>query len=409
MSGMKSLAEVKTLRRNYILFQTAFTSLLWLPVFYEFQKRVGLSEGAIFSIQSFYYLFFCLVELPTGWLADRFSRAGCLVAGAVAVVLSNLPPILAVGRPDWAFGLMGLHFALVAIARSLVSGAGSALLFDSLAARGAVSEYRSIEARAKSFGLAGKLILWPLAGWWMERVLPAPYYLTALATALALAPGIRLLRSSSQETQPSSNVEWKGALRWALSDRRFLGSVLLGIPGFILARIVIVNLFQPLLQQRGLSVATFGLVLSGMTILEAVGTEVRWGRRRSDDPASEVFLFSVALAGCVALFPWLKAAGSLLAGLALFSALMGRVFPAQRQQIQEVLPANSSRALLLSVESIVDRAASAGCAAWLSVRWSQGEAAVLPELGWMCFSFLAGGWLLLRGFALTSRMGTLKT
>jgi MFS family permease len=405
---MNALAEVKALRRNYILFQTAFTSLLWLPVFYEFQKRVGLSEREIFSIQSFYYLFFCLVELPTGWLADRFSRAGCLVAGAVAVVLSNFSPILAVGRPDWAFGLMGLHFALVAIARSLVSGAGSALLFDSLAARGAVSEYRAIEARAKTFGLAGKLILWPLAGWWMERALPAPYYLTALATVLALPSGIRLLQASSQETKRASNTEWKGALRWALSDRRFMGSVLLGIPGFILARIVIVNLFQPLLQQRGIPVATFGFVLSGMTLLEVVGTEVRWGRRSSDDPASEVFFFSMALAGCVALFPWLKAGRALLVGLALFSALMGRVFPAQRQQIQEVLPATSSRALLLSVESILDRAASAGCAAWLAARWSLGEAVVLPELGWICFAFLAGGWLLLRGFALTRPMVALK-
>ncbi len=405
---MKGPAEVKALRRNYILFQTAFTSLLWLPVFYEFQKRVGLSESSIFSIQSFYYLFFCWVELPTGWFADRFGRARCLVAGAVAVVLSNLPPILAVGRPDWAFGLMGLHFAWVALARSLVSGAGSALLFDSLAERGAVSEYRAIEARAKTFGLAGKLILWPLAGWWMERSLPAPYYLTAAVTVLALPPALRLLKDSAQKTQSIANTAWKEALKWALSDRRFIGSVLLGIPGFLLARIVIVNLFQPLLQQRGLSVAVFGFVLSGMTILEAIGTEVKWGRRRSDDPASEVFLFSIALAGCVALFPWLKSAGGLLTGLALFSALMGRVFPAQRQQIQEVLPANSSRALLLSVESIVDRAASAGCAAWLSVRWSRGEAAVLPELGWMCFAFLAAGWLLLRGFALTSRMGALK-
>ena len=57
--------------RRYYIFQFLFSMLFWAPIFFEFQKRLGLSDGEIFRIQSLYYLAFCFLEIPTGFFAER--------------------------------------------------------------------------------------------------------------------------------------------------------------------------------------------------------------------------------------------------------------------------------------------------------------------------------------------------
>src|SRR3954469_13469185 len=76
-------------------FQLFFGLLLWTPIFYEYQKRIGLSDPQIFGIQSIYYVAFCLLELPTGILADRFDYRHSMFAGAAVLVVANLLPVLA--------------------------------------------------------------------------------------------------------------------------------------------------------------------------------------------------------------------------------------------------------------------------------------------------------------------------
>ena len=106
---------------TYIVFQLLFNLLLWVPVFYEVQKQLGLSDPQIFRIQSIYYLVFCFLEFPTGYLADRFGYKTSIVGGAITLVIANLIPIIS---GDYR-GFLS-HFCLIALARSLISGAGSA-------------------------------------------------------------------------------------------------------------------------------------------------------------------------------------------------------------------------------------------------------------------------------------------
>jgi MFS family permease len=64
-------------------FQFFFSLLLWVPIFYEYQKRIGLNDTEIFKIQSLYYLIFCLMEIPTGYLADWLGYRLCLILGSL--------------------------------------------------------------------------------------------------------------------------------------------------------------------------------------------------------------------------------------------------------------------------------------------------------------------------------------
>src|SRR5690606_26118452 len=120
--GMSGYPEsVRRVVRVFYGFQFFFTMLLWLPDFYDYQRHVGLDDTAIFRIQSIYYIAFCLMEIPTGYLADRWGHRFCMKAGAIIVTLGNLLPIFSPGYEGFL-----AHFLMVALARSFISGASSA-------------------------------------------------------------------------------------------------------------------------------------------------------------------------------------------------------------------------------------------------------------------------------------------
>ena len=142
---------VRRVIRLYKVF-TLFNALLWwLPIFYRYQRDVGLSDGEIFGIQSIYYAMFLALDIPTSILADRFDYRRFLVAGAAILAVANLTPVV------WpSYGGFLTHFLLIALAYSLTSGAGSAYLYEYLHRSGAGEAYRQAEGGARAYSLVGR-------------------------------------------------------------------------------------------------------------------------------------------------------------------------------------------------------------------------------------------------------------
>ncbi|MBX9768260.1 MAG: MFS transporter, partial [Bdellovibrionales bacterium] len=178
---------MKNVIRSYCGFQFFFSLLIWLPVFHEYQLRIGLTNGQVFDIQSIYYLAFCLVEIPTGMMADRFGYRRCLIWGGIVLVIANL---LAIFMQNYE-GLLG-HFLLVALARSLVSGASSAYIYDFLKGQNSTSVYRDIEGKARAYGLVGKVICWVAVGSLLDWHLTSPYWMTTLAALVSVGFAVAL-------------------------------------------------------------------------------------------------------------------------------------------------------------------------------------------------------------------------
>ena len=89
-----------------------------------FFTHYGKDIEEIFWLESFYALTVLLIEVPSGYLAERYGRGAVLRAGAVLWSLSWL--LLSV---DNFTGLL-LFELLGRIATALLSGADLALLFD---------------------------------------------------------------------------------------------------------------------------------------------------------------------------------------------------------------------------------------------------------------------------------------
>lgn len=345
--------------RLYTWYQFHFSLLIWLPVFYEFQRRIGLSDAQIFDIQSIYYVVFCFLEIPTGMVADQVGRRRCLRLGSAALVAANLLPILWPGYQGFL-----VHFLLIALARSFNSGASSAYLYDYLESRGQAERFKEIEGRARALGLYGKIVCWSVVGVLMSWHLTLPYWLTVVTSTLAFGYSLAMPDVEARATAVEAGLASRLADAFRALGRSpiLLLIMLQGVAVFVLARICQVNLFQPILGARSFDLATYGLVMSAMTLFEAFGSQRPGWLRRWFSDLTAVYVLTVVMA---LTFLGLPSAGKpgTVALLCLFALACGLSYPIQRQLLNDHIPDSRYRATLMSVESIIDRAVCAVLAA----------------------------------------------
>ncbi|WHT23014.1 MFS transporter [Crossiella sp. CA-258035] len=341
-----------------------FSGLLWwLPVFYLYQRDAGLTDEQIFTIQSIYYVFFCVLEIPTGALADRFDYRHFLLAGAGTLLVANLLPVF--WPVFWGFLV---HFLLVALANSLVSGAGSAYLYEYLARSGEPERYRKAEGNARAASLIGRVACLPLAGVLMAWHPPLPYLLTAAGAAVAVVlaarlpelPGGQAGAPASPEPGPVRSAReplgqaLAGAARVVTGSRLLTLLIVQGVAVFTLVRVLQTNLFQPILAAKQLPVAAFGLLMAANALFEVAGAARSALVRRWLSDTRAIFVLTTALALCLALLVPAGLAVT-IALMCVFSLVSGVAYPIQRQLVNDAITDPSRRATVLSVESIVDR------------------------------------------------------
>lgn len=338
-------------------FQFFFGLLLWIPIFYEYQKQLGLSDAEIFGIQSIYYIAFCLMEIPTGMVADRFDYRTSLWLGASVLVVANLVPVLAGNYTGFL-----VHFLLIALARSLISGAQSAYLYEYLNAHDAGHLYLKVEGVGRSYSLVGKIVYWPVIGLLMQWNTPSPYWLTAINAAIAVVLALKLPPIpgwQKPQGKTSKLLAGVGGAFDALKKSRWLLLLMVqGIAMFTLVRILQVNLFQPVLESKHVSVTWYGSVLAAMTIFEAVAAARPHWLSKKIGPAKSVFLLTVVMALSIG---FIVPSGGIVTILllCLFSVTAGMSFPIQKKLLNDAIPDSRYRATLLSMESIMDRAVCA--------------------------------------------------
>lgn len=345
--------KIKKLLFTYNAFQFFFSLLLWVPIFYEYQKRIGLNDAEIFRIQSLYYLIFCLMEIPTGYLADWLGYRLCLMLGCISLIVANIWIPLA---PTYIGFLT--HFILIALARSFVSGASSAYLYQILTKQNMLEEYKEAEGKARAYSLIGKVFCWAVIGYIMQWHMTLPYWLTACSAFIGLYFAFSLPEiHSSEEKKRISIVELFSIL---LANPYLVLLMLQGVALFVLARICQVNLFQPILQHKGFSVVTYGMIMSLMTIFEAIGSfKSKWVRKYLNDLYA-IFVFTIMIGISFLLISFDSFLGIdikivTIVALCFFSYIIGISFPIQRQLINQAIPEPRLRASLLSSESIIDR------------------------------------------------------
>ena len=157
--------------------------LLWVPVEKLFQTQIGFSAASIGLAAAAYAAVVPLLEVPSGILADRWSRSKILMVASAALAASSLVGGLStnVGTYIAAAMILGVYFALNSgtidsiVYDTVLEETGSSALYEKWIGRVRIAEGAAFAASA----LAGGLV----AEWTSARLtyfLAVPFALSSL-------------------------------------------------------------------------------------------------------------------------------------------------------------------------------------------------------------------------------------
>jgi MFS family permease len=175
--------EQRLLERNIKLYQTyqAFLEpIFWGPILIMFLNNAAkMTLSQIDFMEGIVVCSLVIMQIPTGALADLIGRKKTMFIGSLLFVVENLlfasatSPLLAwTANFIWAIGF------------SLISGADSALICDTLCALGRKKEYRKIQGDALFYRYAIAAVSCLVTGYLAKINLRLPVYLSVFGLVL---------------------------------------------------------------------------------------------------------------------------------------------------------------------------------------------------------------------------------
>jgi len=157
--------------------------MLWVPVEKLFQTQIGFDAATIAVMAAAYAAVVPLLEVPSGILADRWSRSGILMVSSAAAAASALLGGLSHNVATYiaAAMILGVYFAMNSgtldsvVYDTVIEETGSSELYERWIGRVRITESAAFTTSALAGGL--------LAGWTSPRLtyfLTIPFVLTSI-------------------------------------------------------------------------------------------------------------------------------------------------------------------------------------------------------------------------------------
>lgn len=352
---MKHPMDSGAFGRAFLRYQAAANVVFFQPIFVVYYLDVvALDLATVLGLQSWNVALRALLEVPSGVLADRWQRRGCLALSALAVaggaaLLVAAPSFMAAILAETAFGC----------AHALRSGADSALLHDGMTAAGAPERYPAAESRARAIGAAASGATALAGGLLAEVGLVWPYVATAVAALFGSAFALALPEPPHEKGAGPGRM--RPALRFAMRSaavRWTMGLAMLTV----VASHVYFYFQQPYLRAIGVPLWLFGVIFAST---KAVTAFVALSAHRADaclgargTAATMTAIPALGIGGMAAIT---SPAG---AALILTRGLLDGLWEPLVNVYQNRLVPTHLRATLLSLQNLAARLALAA-AIWL--------------------------------------------
>jgi len=287
---------------------------------YVIERVFGLSRGLsvqdMVTVEIFYALAALVLEVPTGALADRWSRKKTLLLSSFCIFFEFFLLIFAFNL--WGFLASALAAAL---GGALASGTANALLYDSLLE---IDEQGDFERQLGRIGLWESLagLIGALGGAWVavRWGLTSPYWLSLLGVVLAFGTALSLHEPRKQSDHaPAENI-WAhmGEALTFLRGQPVLQKIVLLATCLAAVFEYVDEYLQIYMQGVGVPVAFFGLFYACYMGGEAGFRSLAYRLKEIKQPR---WLFAGLLGGFALFLLWAAALRSLWGLLPLFLAL----------------------------------------------------------------------------------------
>jgi MFS family permease len=332
------------------LVQALLMFILWVPIWVVFLQRKGLVLTQIGLLEGFAWVLTATLEVPTGAIADRFGRKASIAMGAFLYSAAMFLILAEALSPAFLLG-----YALWNSSLAFVSGADSALLYDSLKADGRASEAAKQTGRYAAIQQASQGVASVLGAAIATIDITLCFTICGL-TGLAATALVLTIKEPPRAAEDGASAlgYWKN-LRTAIgiAARRPLVRALLLLNATILVVPLVVYyvLLQPYAVGVGLPLASLGIVVAGVQVTTVAAS---WLAHRV---AGRVQLQTIVAAGLVVVigagalmgaFPAVPSIALVLA-VALVPALIG---PLLTTRINDLIP-SAQRATILSLGALL--------------------------------------------------------
>ena len=168
--------------------------MLFMPIIVLFYQENGLTMQDVFILQGVYSVAIVVLEIPSGYLADALGRKTTMIIGTTLGCAGFA--IYSVSFGFWGFLLAEMTMG---IGQSLISGADSAMLYDSLQAMGRRDQYLRLEGRMVSVGNFAEATAGILGGLLAEISLRTPFIAQTGVSFIGIPAAILLVEPFRQE------------------------------------------------------------------------------------------------------------------------------------------------------------------------------------------------------------------
>ena len=370
--------DVRQMRRRfarnipvYYLFYGVSGFLIWMPIWVIYlQEFRGMSLTQIGSIEAIFWITVVIAEVPTGAVADRWGRRVSLVLGGA---------MFCVGSVVFAFSstyvVLLVAYLTIAVAMTMYSGAGHALVYDTLRQLGRTEEYEKHIGRSEAMAFGSMLVATLLGGplvaliGYSETILVGAVFMGAAgAVALFLRepprseaaisgkPTSRQVSRNSVAAEPRRSVlgNMLGGVRVVWGSKLLLWYILFAT---LLSGVIMIStdfLIQPLVVHHGVDPASgveTGLAYSGILMSPVAGMVVgsllaawiakRFGERRS-------LVIPLMAGALIFLAPTLWDSLWVVVAIGVLAAVRGMIRPIATGYINRRIPSDQ-RATVLSM------------------------------------------------------------
>ncbi len=333
-----------------------------MPVVVLFYQDNGMGMHEIFILKSIYSLAIVALELPSGWMADVWGRKKTLLLGAVLGSAGFLMYSFSYGF--WAFVAAEI---VLGAGHSFVSGADSAILYDSLKADKKSDEYVKHEGRITSAGNFAEALAGVAAGFLAAISLRTPFYFQFVVATLAVPAALMLKEPLTKAATTGHSVKsmFFTIKNMLLKETNLRVSILLSAATGT-ATLTFAWLVQPFFKAVDLPVEWFGILWTALNLSVGVSSAFAYRFEGHFNRRKEVFFIVLILA-----------LGYFLAGIAIlregiiflfvFYFVRGIATVVFKNYINRYTP-SEIRATILSVRNLIIRVSFA---------------VIGPLLGWM--------------------------
>ena len=159
-----------------------------MPIYMAFYVDNGLSMYEAFQLKAIYSVAIVAMEIPSGWMADVWGRKRTLILGSILGTAGFF-----IYSFSYGFRAFAAAEVILGIGYSFISGADSAMLYDSLKALNKSDQYIKIEGRITSIGNFSEAIAGIASGLLVAISLRTPFYFQFFVAAMAIPASFMLV------------------------------------------------------------------------------------------------------------------------------------------------------------------------------------------------------------------------